>query len=62
MKIKLDELQQTEYLGDGVYAGHDSYQIWIVTHNGIETQDAIALEEGTFQALVAYRNKLRAGK
>lgn len=42
------------YLGDGVYAEFDGYQIWIYTSNGIERSPKIALEPSTFVSLVEY--------
>ena len=42
-----------EYIGDGVYAGFDSYQIWIVCRR--ETGfHYIALEPRTFESLARF--------
>lgn len=46
------------YLGDGVYAYHDGYQIWLRTARGAGYHD-IALEPQVFAALVDYERKLR---
>ncbi len=32
------------YLGDGVYCGHDGYQIWLYTQTGGYDDQAIALD------------------
>ena len=40
------------YLGDGVYASHDGYQIWLRTGDG--NNQRIALEPSVFASLVAY--------
>lgn len=40
-----------EYLGDGVYASFDGYQIWLKTQEG----NAIALEGPVLAALDRYR-------
>jgi hypothetical protein len=32
------------YIGDGVYAEYDGYNVWIYTSNGIEESIKIALE------------------
>ena len=48
-----------EYLGDGVYAEFDGYQIWLYTHDGISRLSEIALEPGVFARLLAYAEKLR---
>jgi hypothetical protein len=39
------------YLGDGVYASFDGYQIWISLHDG----SRIALEPEVIQALLKYQ-------
>lgn len=44
-----------EYLGDGVYASFDGYQIWLKTQEGSE----IALESAVFEALLDYERRLR---
>src|SRR5579859_7555045 len=45
----IDELAKHVYLGDGVYAYHDGYQVWLATDG-----NAIALEPGVMQALMDY--------
>ena len=47
------------YLGDGVYASFDGYQVWIWTSNGIENSPRIALEPGVLDALNAYDRRCR---
>lgn len=42
--MNLSDLKNTEYLGDGVYIGSDGHALWIVTHDGIKTTNAICLE------------------
>jgi hypothetical protein len=49
-----------EYLGDGVYAEFDGYQIWLYTHDGISRLCEIALEPGVFARLLTYAERLRA--
>lgn len=51
----------TTYLGDGVYACCDGFQIWIWTSNGISESPRIALEPQVLAALVAYDTSLRSG-
>lgn len=48
-----------EYLGDGVYAAFDGYQVWLTTENGIETTNSIALEPAVYAALERYVKALR---
>jgi hypothetical protein len=47
------------YLGDGVYASFDGYQIWLDTR-GQSPVNKIALEPETLDALNKYAEKLRA--
>jgi len=52
------------YLGDGVYASFDGYQIWLRTEdfttNGILNHH-IALESDVFAQLIEYEKNLRKG-
>jgi hypothetical protein len=48
------------YLGDGVYASFDGYQIWLDTR-AQEPVNRIALEPEVFRALCAFERDLRAG-
>ena len=41
------------YLGDAVYASHDSYQIWLRVND-----QHIALDQSTFRALVEYAKRI----
>lgn len=44
------------YLGDGLYASFDGYQIKLFAHNGISETDAIYIEPATllaFERLIA---------
>jgi len=44
---------QNVYLGDGVYAHFDGYQIWLETQEGMR----IALEPAVFKALREFADK-----
>jgi hypothetical protein len=50
-----------KYLGDGVYASFDGYQIWLRTprHGGVHE---IALEPEVFEALLQYQQDLTRTK
>ena len=52
----MSEHTDQEYLGDGVYASFDGFQIWLAAnhHNNV----VIALEPSVFDALIAYRERL----
>ena len=45
------------YLGDGVYASFDGYQIWLAVNN--HENKVIALDSDVFKALVEYQNELK---
>lgn len=45
--------QRPTYLGDGVYAWDDGFQIWIGTQRDFKWE-TIALDDSTFQALIRY--------
>lgn len=50
-----------EYLGDGVYAMFDGYQIWLQTDRGTETHE-IALDPSTWVALTRYAQRAFNGE
>jgi len=45
-----------EYLGDGVYASFDGYQIWLAANH--HTNKVVALEPEVFEALIRYKKRL----
>lgn len=45
-----------DYLGDGVYASFDGYQIWLAAND--HRNKVIALEPSVFAALMRYRDDL----
>lgn len=47
------------YLGDGVYAHHDGYQIWLTTSDGFEALNQIALDTRVFNALLEYARSIQ---
>ena len=51
-------LKRKRYIGDGVYAGFDGYQIWLWTSDGVEESAPIALEGPTLLALTKYASDL----
>lgn len=48
--------QDMAYLGDGVYAGHDGYQVWLTTGSHMNAE-LIALDPNVIKALVTYAVK-----
>jgi len=52
-----DPDMEDEYLGDGVYASFDGYQIWLKTERETGWHE-IALEPPVFERLLEYRQNL----
>lgn len=50
-------LSDKVYLGDGVYAGHDGYHVWLYTYNGITVTNKIALEPTVLNAFDKWRKQ-----
>jgi len=48
-------MKNQTYLGDGVYASFDGYQIWLAVNHHENT--VIALEPEVLRALVAYAKR-----
>jgi len=51
--------KEPTYLGDGVYATFDGYQVWVWTSNGIRESERIALEPEVLDALNRYDAQCR---
>lgn len=45
-----------EYIGDGVYASFDGYQIWLAVNH--HNNKVVALEPNVFENLLRYRDNL----
>jgi hypothetical protein len=52
----MSENHQDAYLGDGVYASFDGYQIWLAVNHHENKQ--IALEPGVMGALLRYAEQV----
>jgi hypothetical protein len=52
----MSEHTDQEYIGDGVYASFDGFQIWLAANH--HENVVIALEPSAFDALIAYRERL----
>ena len=52
----MSEHTDRKYLGDGVYASFDGFQIWLAANH--HENVVIALEPSVFDALIAYRERL----
>jgi len=46
---------EDNYLGDGVYASFDGYQIWLAVNH--DQNNVVALEPEVFKALVDYSKR-----
>ena len=51
-------MEYQQYLGDGVYASFDGYQIWLAANH--HENKVVALEPGVFCALIKYHEWLNA--
>lgn len=50
----MTETKDKSYIGDGVYASFDGWQIWLETERGFGRIEKIALEPEVFRSLIAY--------
>lgn len=53
-------LKDPEYIGDGVYVGHDGFAIWLYANDHQNPTDRVALEPDVYEALVAYVERLKS--
>lgn len=49
-----------EYLGDGVYASFDGFQVWLAVNH--HANHVVALEPTVMLALIRYWERLEAGR
>lgn len=54
------KLQHQIYLGDGVYASYDGYQIRLAANSPTEPTDVVFLDASTYNALLRYVASLYA--
>lgn len=54
----MDGTPSKQYLGDGVYAYYDGYQIWLETTRYDGIRHSIAIDHNTFEALFHYGHTL----
>jgi hypothetical protein len=47
------------YLGDGLYASFDGYQVELYAHNGIDKTNSVFLDSATLAAFVDYVARLK---
>jgi hypothetical protein len=52
----MSENQQDTYLGDGVYASFDGYQIWLAVNH--HTNKQVAIEPAVLLSLLAYAERV----
>lgn len=52
IEVELGPFHAQRYLGDGVYASHDGYQIWLAVNN--HENRLIALDPGVMTNLIRY--------
>ena len=51
-------MEDQEYIGDGVYVGHDGHQFWLYANHHEFPTDKIALEVEVFTELTNYVKKI----
>ncbi len=51
-----EEISRGRYLGDGVYASFDGFQIWLAVNH--HENKVVALEQGVFNELMRYHQEL----
>ena len=56
----MSETHQDVYLGDGVYASFDGYQIWLAVNH--HTNKQIAIEPNVMHALLRYAQTVWGAK
>ena len=57
-KIGTGQHEDQEYLGDGVYAEFDGYQVWVFILDGLQEVARIAIpNDGTWEALQRYAKR-----
>ena len=59
MKPFEDGMRDVEYIGDGVYIGHDGFHLWLATMREDWQWHRIALDPSVFSNLCSYEKKLR---
>lgn len=47
------------YLGDGLYAWFDGFQIWLAASDGVEDHDSVALDPTVLRSFLFYVEDLR---
>ena len=48
------DLRDVTYLGDGAYMGHDGFQVWVFTSDGMYDDNFVALEPAAVEKLYQY--------
>lgn len=53
--------QPRVYLGDGLYADFDGYQVRLFAHNGVSDTNEVFLEPDVLSAFLRYVDSLKGG-
>jgi len=54
------EIGKVEYLGDGLYAKFDGYQVWLLANSATTPTDKVALDNHTLDMFMEYLDRLNA--
>lgn len=57
--VSLESLQEPEYLGDGLYASWDGWQIRLYAYNGVRATNEVFLEPAVLAAFLRYAQNLK---
>lgn len=57
--MEIVEGKNAEYIGDGVYAIHDGFGIWLHANNHLNPTDKIYLEPSVLKALNTFSEKIQ---
>ena len=47
-------MKEKRYLGDGLYATHDGYGVWLTSEDGVNVLNRVYLEPSVYGALKDY--------
>jgi len=56
----MEEMENVEYLGDGLYASYDGYQICLMANSHINPTDRVYLDPAVYSSLQKYVSRVVA--
>lgn len=58
----MEAAKNKEYLGDGLYARHDGFGVWLTSENGVRVLNEVYLEPDVYEALKRYMEGVKRGE